>query len=326
MRRKGMNKFVVWEDRRTQAACAEEADELEIKAVELGECSLDCVAIDEIATGQFLENQTLGESENHLPIPSQESTEESINRKTRELMKELERNDVRRDDASAGLAAEIERRIALLKDAYPFVANRGSLQFKASNDVTESVYLSLLKLSLGGHDVDRGSFENVVANALEAYLGRGRAKAMPFGWRSETEEDRPRRFKEMMSALHALSGEWHWRPKSGFPEDPSPRDVKDCGIDVVAWIPMPDRRIGQVFIVAQCATGQNWEGKLHDVNWARLSNWIESVPEKWGGTRCFAVPYHVPNTVRWFEVSGDGGLLLDRARITLLLQESPPTA
>ena len=316
-----MNRFTSWEDRGGESKFAEEADELEIKAIELGECSLDCVTIDEIATGQFLENQSLGESENFLPIPAQESTEESISRKTHELMKELERNDVRRDDASAALAAEIERRSALLRDAYPFVADRGSLQFKASNDASERIYLSLLKLSSNGADLDRGSFEQVVADALKAYLGRDRAKAMPFGWRNEAEVDRPRRFKEMMNSLHAQSGEWHWRPKSGFPTDPSPRDVKDCGIDVVAWIPMPDGRIGQVFIVAQCATGKNWIGKLHDVNWGRLSNWIESVPEKWGGTRCFAVPYHIPNTARWFEVSGDGGLILDRARITLLLRE-----
>lgn len=306
---------------RKQERFASEVDDVEMRAVELGEASFESAHLDEIATGQFVEDQSASESQAHLPVPAIESTEDSIRRKLRDKMTDIGRGDLRRDESISGISAEIERRIAIMKDAYPFSRGRGSLRIKDNANISESVYISLLRFSAGETTPNRDSFENVVADALKAYLGKDRSEVMCFGWRAEAEEDRPRRIKGMMDALYEKSGEWSWSPGIGFPDDPPPQMVKDLGIDVIAWIPMPDGRIGQVFLIAQCATGAtNWESKGDDVNWGKFGCWIRPLPQEWG-TRCFAVPFHVPNARHWELASNRSGLFLDRARITLLLQE-----
>ncbi len=300
---------------------AAEADDVELRALEFGEYPFDGVQLDEVATGQFIEDQSLSESEAHLPVPSVESTEEGIRRKLRDNLGEIQRGQLRREDSIAGVSAEIERRKTVLQDAYPFLTNRGSLRFKDTANSSESVYVSLLKLSAGGDVPNRDSFEGLVGKALQAYLGAERAKVLCFGWKAESEPDRPRRIKEMMCLLNSQTGECRWKPNDGFPDDPSTHLVKDMGIDVVAWLPFIDGRVGQVFLVAQCATGlTDWDTKFDDVSWSGMRIWLESTPECWGGTRCFAVPFHIPNTARWLAVSSKAGLFLDRARITLLLQ------
>lgn len=316
-----MSDFSQFIHHRKHEKFAAEADDVELRAVELGEYSFDGVHLDEVATGQFIEDQSASESLAHLPAPNVESTEDGIRRKLRDNLEDIQRGQLRREDSIAGVSAEIERRKTVLKDAYPFHAKRGSLRFKDTVNASESVYVSLLKLSAGGHVPNRDSFEGVVAKALQAYLGSERAKVLCFGWKAETEDNQPRRIKEMVNYLKEHSGEWSWSPDVGFPDNPSSQMVKDLGLDVIAWLPMPDGRMGQIFLVTQCATGAtDWETKFDDVSWPKLENWIRPLPREWG-TRCFAVPFHVPNTAKWQDVSKRAGLFLDRARITLLLQE-----
>ncbi len=301
---------------------AKEADDVEWNAVRLGTFPLDGVYTDEIATGQFIEDQSIADSHEPLAEHKTDAIEQSIDRKLREKGEEVNRNQKRREDAAAGVYAELKRRSELLGESYPFELGRGSLRYCENDENKHKTYVSLLELT-AGESVDRDSFEGIVQLALAAYLGADRAKSKCFGWRTKLEADRPRRIKEMIDQINSESGEWIWRPKHGYPVDPSPQAVKDLGIDVVAWLPVPDKRIGQVFLVAQCATGlTDWESKFDDVNWNSLSNWIESVPKEWGGSRCFAVPFHIPNNARWLHVTSKAGLLLDRARITLLLRES----
>lgn len=305
---------------------AKEADDLEWRAVKFGTYPFDGVYTDEIATGQFIEDQSVAESLEASAEYKTDAVENLIDRVLRKNGEEVHRNQRRREDAAAAVYAELKRRSDLLGDSYPFEVGRGSLRYRENDENKHKTYVSLLELS-AGESVDRDSFEKIVELALAEYLGRERSKSKCFGWRSKIEAERPRRFKEMIDQINSESGEWMWRPKTGYPQDPSSQIVKDLGIDVIAWLPSPDKRIGQVFLVAQCATGlTDWESKFDDVSWNSLSNWIESVPKDWGGSRCFAVPFHIPNSARWRDITSKAGLLLDRARITLLLRESQLTA
>lgn len=184
--------------------------------------------------------------------------------------------------------------------------------------------MECLRTSVAPSAADREAFEDLVAKALEAYLGKGRAAVQLFGWQAKPEADRPRRIKAMIEMLAKASGEWRWNPDTemGFPDDPPSTLVKDMGLDAIAWLPMPDGRHGKLFLLAQCATGRtNWDEKLNDVSWERIENWIRPLPRGWT-IRCFAIPFHLPNDARWREVSGRGGLFLDRTRLTLLLKAS----
>jgi hypothetical protein len=203
-------------------------------------------------------------------------------------------------------------------DVYPFEIHDGSISFRSLNRRSCEAYVFCLTLAISPEDKDRSEFENLVAKALKNYLGET-SVSHSFGWKSLPEEERPKRIKQKINAIEALTGEWIWNPEEGFPDDPPAKLVKDLGLDVIAWIPVPDNRMGQVFLVAQCATGRtDWDDKLHDVSWDRIGIWVRPTPEKWS-IRCFAIPYHIPNQIRLKEVSKHGGLFLDRARITLLL-------
>jgi hypothetical protein len=312
--------FDRWQFHREQTKWSTEADFVEARALEYGEFPFDGGHVDEIATGQFVEDQSEHESAGHLPIRLAEPVEEGIRRKLTEQLESKQRAHLRREDLSAGVQAELWRRQSLMGSAYPFNIKNGSLELSNNETRSSKIYAQLLKTSVDAERADRELFEGTVAAALCAYLGKEKAKHMCFGWRSCPEEEQPRRIKQRIELLHTNSGEWKWNTDEKFPDDPTPKMAKDLGLDVVAWLPMPDSRMGQIFAVAQCATGNtDWEGKFHDVSWKRLENWIRPLPSEWS-VRCFAVPFHIPNNARWQEVSGDAGFLLDRARLTLLLR------
>ena len=40
-----------------------------------------------------------------------------------------------------------------------------------------------------------------------------------------------------------------------------PSELKDGGIDVIAWRDFPDKLPGKLYLLGQCASGKNWRGK-----------------------------------------------------------------
>lgn len=315
-----MINFDKYDYHREHLTWSKEADQVEARAIEYGDSPFDGGHIDETASGQFVEDQSEAESAGHIPVRTAEPVEEGIRRKLSEQQNTKQRAQLRRENLSAGVQAEVARRKSVMGSAYPFNIKTGSLEYLNSNNRSSQIYAQLLKTSVDAELHDREQFEGTVAQALCAYLGAGNAKYMCFGWKSCEDEEQPKRVKLRIEQLQAQSGEWAWNPGQNFPNDPPPKLAKDLGLDVVAWLPMPDSRMGQIFAIAQCATGlTDWENKFHDVSWGRLRNWIRPLPDNWC-VRCFAVPFHIPNNARWQEIGGDAGFLLDRARLTLLLQ------
>lgn len=315
-----MTDFHKWGCHTTQTRWAQEADELESQAVRYGECSYDASLKDENASGELVEEQVSGTGPANANAGGG-TIEENIQRNGLKRVNEIELKDRRREKFAAGARKEIERRVDLLGASYPFKAEETHLKLKRGKG-NDSLYLELLRLSTANDLLlkDRERFEIMVGRALQSYLGPS-AKHRCCGWRTKEEPD-VNRFKERLGKVYSASNELKWSPGDGFPDDPPSNLIKDLGLDVVAWLPMPDKRAGQVFLVAQCATGRtDWEGKFDDLNWSNLGCWARPLPEKWGGVRCFAVPFHIPNFKRWEVISGRAGMLFDRARLTLLLKE-----
>jgi hypothetical protein len=129
------------------------------------------------------------------------------------------------------------------------------------------------------------------------------------------------RFKEVIAALHEMTGEWMWSPEYGMPNDPDPQTVKDEGLDLVVWKEVPDGRPGRMFLLGQCACGNDYTTKFGDIDERlhRLSKWVRPMPCV-TPVRVFATPRHIPNDLDFRDVSKRAGFALDRARITLLAE------
>ncbi len=97
-----------------------------------------------------------------------------------------------------------------------------------------------------------------------------------------------------------------------------PRDVKDEGLDFAAWIHHLDDRPGHLFLLGQCACGDNWSNKLTELSIDPLMRWFPPmchVP----ATRAFCTPFHITDQ-RLIEASKQAGIVFDRIRLTLLAE------
>ena len=315
--------FNKWDQHPRQTKCAEEADQLEWFTYQSGPSPVDASQRDDEVVGLLDEVQSDSEEADIFQPSANNAVQESVQNNLRTSTAERVRSERKSEELTAGILAEVERRHTIMGEHYPFILNAGSLRYRGTGTRAHNVYLECLRTSVRPTDQDREDFEGLVVQALGAYLG-GTASSQLFGWQTLTESDRPRRIKAMVEQLHAQTGEWLWSPEANLPDDPSSQLIRDMGIDVVAWLPMPDGRLGKIMLLAQCATGKgDWENKLNDVTWDRIENWIRPTPHRWT-IRCFAVPFHLPNEMKWRLTSKLGGLFFDRARLALVLRESQP--
>jgi hypothetical protein len=154
---------------------------------------------------------------------------------------------------------------------------------------------------------------------LVCYLGPG-AQGYRTGWPPDKHEDRPVRFKEVIAKLRGLAGEWNWSPEPGLDDDPSHLTAKDEGLDVVVWKAL-DARGGKLFLLGQCACGNDYTTKYHDLDQhlTSIARWVK--PVTWvAPVRVFGTPRHIPNDAEFHQVNKKAGLTVDRVRLTLLAE------
>lgn len=226
------------------------------------------------------------------------------------------------EEAVNAAATEIDRRVRLLKDAYPFKRESGRLIYTPKPPHLYEFFLALTfapSYTEGRFRVLPRVFEVLACHLAEAFL-EGETDSYRMGWprphgaattlKAAVEELRQK------SGDHA--GEWRWGPKEGNPVDPTPRHAKEQGLDIVAWKKSVDGRAGQLYLLGQCACGKGWDtdAKLTDLSLALLREWISeiaSVPP----LRAIFTPRHALDERLPF-ISRHGGLVFDRTRLTLL--------
>ena len=117
--------------------------------------------------------------------------------------------------------------------------------------------------------------------------------------------------------MHEETGEWVWDPEDVL----DPKDVRDGGCDFVVWLEPSDRRkIGHLFVLGQCACGNDWQDKLDDLKITKIGKWfhpLSTVPP----VRSFATPRHVVDDMLR-EGSREAGLFFDRARLALVAESA----
>ena len=225
--------------------------------------------------------------------------------------------DLKYDTAVGKIYEEIERRVAILECAYPFKLDKGTLSYKQINSKIPYIYEFFLSicnsgtLTTGAHARLPRVFERITAKLVASYMGEY-ARHIHTGWPRDPEIGIS--FKEAMRSVSERTGEFWWEPEEGLPNDP---DRKDEGCDFVVWPDAPDgRKIGQLFVLGQCACGDNWQDKYNDLDIKKFQKWFHplSLIEP---VRSFATPHHVTDALLR-EASREGGLFFDRARLTMI--------
>ena len=232
------------------------------------------------------------------------------------------KEDLKLDNADGGTVEEIQRRVKLLGDLYPFELSGAALKYCPPAD-SSRLYEALLCISQAKNlTTDKYKylprhFEFLACIVSEIYLGFN-SQSYRTGWLRGVGE--PKRLKELVGKVRQLSGnmvgEWCWKPREGLPEDPSPRDAKDCGIDVVAWKKSVDSRSGQLYLIGQCACGKDWinDDKLSELNYKSIGDWIENFPIN--PVKAFFTPSHAKDEFV-LHASRKAGVFFDRARIVM---------
>lgn len=179
---------------------------------------------------------------------------------------DIAEEDVWEDDVVVSAQDEINQRRKCIGEDYPFrVDDKGeAIELTQNLTLAGAVYLFCLFLS---HATDRTIIPEALAPNLDnpardlfqvcatvAAAGYVHGNAISFGW------PRPQgaAFLEALRRVYAMFGDGlpHAEPRPAAPDN-----VKDDGIDVIAWRPSPDGLPGTHYVLGQVASGGNWKDK-----------------------------------------------------------------
>ncbi|HEV7672028.1 MAG TPA: hypothetical protein VGS22_26200 [Thermoanaerobaculia bacterium] len=217
------------------------------------------------------------------------------------------------DDVRQELA---ERETHCGPSGYPFRLEQEGLSHLRERQV--STYEFLLALTLVGHsarprpNAATKLFEELGREALHAYLGgRGaQVQSRVFGFPRRVG---PEEFRPAVDALCRALGEG-----VRCTAEPEAADQKDAHLDLVAWVRFSDDRQGKVILFGNCATGENWFDKIHELQpavWCDL--WMEKSPPV-KPIASLLVPRRIESD-RWRRAAHYGGIIFDRCRLTALV-------
>jgi hypothetical protein len=226
--------------------------------------------------------------------------------------------DLQLDEGVGGIREEIERRCLLLSSAYPFQLRDERLVYSPSNSGCYEFCLATCQAQSITRKpfvkFPRG-FERLCAKLVERYMGVD-AASVHVGW--PRDDSVGRNFRTAMKKLERAPYEWIWHPEVGKPEDPAQTCVKDEGVDFVVVKRLLDDRAGWIYVLGQCACGDDWDTKWNELNESRLKKWFRTLaPIPF--VRAFATPYLLADEVLR-DATAQAGVTFDRARLTSLAE------
>jgi len=270
-----------------------DADQVEIDAVRLGSATIDSGIQDELIAGVM---------------------DDFINDDGDQM--EWAERDMANDSATTGIVGEINRRVQTLGELYPFSVEGNSLRPKDDFDsITYKYCLAIsvqTQISKTPFTLLPRTFELVAKDFCAAHFGPY-AKSEHTGW-PRSRDDQPKIYKDLAECLNKLTKEWIWKPAEGLTNQDS-RHIKDNGIDFITWLESPDEEPGKLFILGQCACGEDWTEKYNDIDVKRLTDWFSPLWVE--PVKAFCTPYALVQANIW-DAGRSAGLVYDRLRITAL--------
>lgn len=212
--------------------------------------------------------------------------------------------------------AEVERRSKSLGTRYPYVATgRGVRKFEG-DEFAPYEFLLLMSMLKTPVRIDLGFersdplFDAIVREAFKAFLGPA-SMAVEFGY--PPRNGRPAGFSEAVSWLGGLIG-----LKDLSMDRPS--TLKDAGVDIVAWRPLDDGRVGFPLYLIQNTVQLKYASKPRDVLPSQWHQWYHLPREPLVG---FAVPFAIaPGDDRWRQIAAVCDLPFDRMRLMSELKDA----
>lgn len=286
-----------WREKHKQFKAALDADQVEREAIRIGPTSIEFGTEDERTAG-VIDDALAGQGN------AWDERQEVL------------------ENVTGAVAEEIERRVQIMGNAYPFALLDGALEYTPSGT---GVYEYCLEVAARpSAEIPRfpkasAVFEYIARDVITIHIGGG--KGFRTGAPIYPAEARGNSTRESFLELNAQCGEFVWEPRPDFPSEPSHQDLKDAGLDVVVWKPWPDGRNAHLFFIGQCACGKNDINinKARETSLGRLSNWLRPIAHV-TPMRSFLTAHHIPNTIQLYEISGEGGLVFDRARIVMIAE------
>ena len=286
--------------RKSDQRTAKNADQTEFLAVKVGSCALD---------EGLRDDRTADAMDDFGSLDATTNAPWAV-------------DDSKIEDAVGSVAGEIDRRAELMRECYPFVKDGNTLRYRQSQTLAYELCLAISNAPTVVKAPYNGlppAFERLCRDVVRCFFG-GDFSGMRTGWPIDGEIERTAKFKSIVDKMHSATKEWVWHPAPGMPEDPSHQDVKDLGIDFAVWKSFPDGRKGVVFLLGQCACGDDWTEKFDDLNIGQIEHdWFRFFSVA-APLRMFCVPHHIPNGTHFEQVNRKAGLTLDRARIAIVAE------
>lgn len=226
-----------------------------------------------------------------------------------------QKEDLALDSFAGGIHGELAWRSECLKSVYPFKLEKNSLLYQGQGG---GLYELLLLMTVSA-DIAKQSrdaiklFERIAGKVVAAHFGP-HAQSFHTGF----PRDGGISFKDKLEEIHKATGEFFNSAQSGF----IAHATKDDGVDFVICLEHADKRkIGQLFVLGQCACGDHWTPKLGDLKIEKIRRWLH--PLTISPVKAFAVPRHIVDNVLK-DSSLSAGLVFDRARLALTLAHANP--
>ncbi len=224
--------------------------------------------------------------------------------------------DLNLDSAGGAIREEIERRSELLGDDYPFIISRNQLLYSQSQS---NFYEFCLAISMAKNLTTEKNvylprvFERISASLLKIYFG---CNSFSIHVGKPRDPGIGTTFITAMERVHRETKEWIWQPQQPLPGNP--QTSGDEGMDFIVWKDSPDKRLGKLFIIGQCACGDDWKNKFNDLSLPKLSKWFNPVSYV-TPVKAFTTPHHLSD-MNLVLAQIEAGWVFDRARLSIIAE------
>jgi len=221
--------------------------------------------------------------------------------------------DLAQEDLLDSVHAEVMRRIRLLGPLYPFELIENRLVYRKSNSGFYEFCLTVTQAP----SVVEGTFvklpryfERTVTALVRSYFGKG-AKGLHTGHPRSPSTS----FRNVMAKLERHPFEWVWNPQDQLADG----DVKDETLDFVITVTPLDDRAGNLYVLGQCACGNNWNTKLGDPHIGKIKRWF-SPPWSIPPLRAFTTPFVIGDQSMRDVVNDSQAMVFDRPRLVKIAE------
>ena len=210
--------------------------------------------------------------------------------------------------------ANIETRIGIFGESYPFEFEKKSVRIRSGLSTRQQMYLMLLMCSNLPYFRDftavlTSDFEHVSFEALRNFLPDF-AIVRQLGKNSDYKGTAQQKILAIAEELNVKVNEHELEKVEGNQER---------GLDVIGWIPFLDRYANILCILGQCACGKDWNTKLSE---SRRFEFSYFALQKFYPIHAMFIPrslFHNKDFFQSDEISGS--LVFDRGRILSLIRD-----